>query len=104
MDHLTLIEMYENGIITDMELANSFYRLVTPENVRLLLASTPTTLRQRIIDRAADLEGVTMLRSACISTVVCVGDTNKEIRERRETEENERLLRGAEIVRKYVKL
>jgi hypothetical protein len=104
MDHLKLVELYDNGSITGMEFSHSFLCLVTEENVTRLMASLNQELHDFVVLRAEKFDGVDLVRTFRIEAVVFTEGYDKEAHQKRMAEESQKFLKGTAIVREYAKL
>jgi hypothetical protein len=104
MDYLKAVEYYNKGIVTQHEVVFNVFLAVTPENVRLVLATLPPDMREFVIDRARELEGVESVRSFRIEATIYPKDYDWDAHHKREEEKSKAYCRGAEIIREYTKL
>jgi hypothetical protein len=98
-----MIEGYYKGQVTELELSFQFIKHCSEDNIALL-DDLPKVIRDKIIKQANETNENT--RIFHMGSSVWRGATLEQIREREERErkeEQEMFLRGAKLVKEYIK-
>lgn len=100
MDYRRLIEMYNDGDITEMELRNSVIQLMTEENVAEVYAAIPDHLKEMVADRI--YLNPDTLKTVRIGSYIVRDAASLEKLHKAWAEEDRKYREGIEALRKHL--